>query len=858
MAKIKKSYKKASARLKKTSPNQKSKKKSTTKKSRKPVSRILKKDVARKKPVKPAKKRAPKKDKETISDKQLLSVAASAKDAIIMIDSSGAVSYWNPEAEKIFGYKLKEVVGKKLHEYIIPEKYRKAHLKSLANFRKTGKGDVIGKTVELEGLRKNGEEFPLELSLSSFKQDGRWYATGIIRDITYRKLLEEAVSTSEEQFRLLIEHSPDCICYISLDGKYLYMSPAGLRLNELKGMDKIRGQYCTENINAEFKDTIRNALERAECGETVSLEYASTTSSGKEIWWESLINPVKDGNGNVIKLIRFSKDITERKKAEDALSNALKETQTIIDTNPDIFYTYNLEGRLIKWNKGLEDLTGLTPQELMLRSAVEFVCEEDRPHVIERMKEVFEKGKSTVEAYFLSKDGSLVPYLCNGTILQNDKGDVVGFTGSGRDITKRKAFENALRNIATSVSTGRGGDFFCDMVFYLGRTLGVDYAFIGELVKEEPEKVKVISMCASGELSEPFEYDLKDTPCEQVTQEGICSFPSGVASKFPKDTMLLEMGIESYVGAPIRDKTGKTLGLIVLLNSRPLTNQEIAESTLAVCADRVASELNRKQAEEEIRSLLNEVTAYKERMESELKFAELVQKQLLPSNESLKDFKGCNIASHYMASSTIGGDLYDVLEYDENKVAFMLADVTGHGPSAAMIMAIVKGLVSSETYDYPSPYKLARRLNRKLLAMLPEGYFITLFFAVADLKKKTLTYVTAGHPPALMVGKRFDSPLILESNGPLVGIIEQKDFDVKEDIINFHPGDKLVFFSDGIFEVQNSNGKQYGFNSFKNLVFSQSDSSVNQLVDNTLAEINNFLDPKQEIDDIAIVAVEFT
>ncbi len=138
---------------------------------------------------------------EALSEKQgqLNTITSSVQDAIIMINEEGKVTYWNQAAEKIFGFSGEETRGRKLHEIIIPARYKGAHLEGFQSFQETGKGKAIGKTVELAGLRKNGEEFPLELSLSSIKIKGSWHAVGTIRDITKRKKAEEKERIHREQ-----------------------------------------------------------------------------------------------------------------------------------------------------------------------------------------------------------------------------------------------------------------------------------------------------------------------------------------------------------------------------------------------------------------------------------------------------------------------------------------------------------------------------------------------------------------------------------------------------------------------------------------------------------------------------------
>ena len=122
-------------------------------------------------------------------------------DAIIMMDAKGCIVFWNPAASRIFGYALEEVIGKDLHEMIMPERYRQQQTAALQEFFKSGHGGAIGKCVELMGRGKDGQEIPIELSLSALKSHGNWQAVGIIRDISKRKALEKEKDLLNIQLR---------------------------------------------------------------------------------------------------------------------------------------------------------------------------------------------------------------------------------------------------------------------------------------------------------------------------------------------------------------------------------------------------------------------------------------------------------------------------------------------------------------------------------------------------------------------------------------------------------------------------------------------------------------------------------
>lgn len=125
-------------------------------------------------------------------------VAETANDAVVSADSHGDIIYFNPAAERIFGYSADEATGQPL-TLLMPEQFRAAHCEGLTRFQATGEAHVIGKTVELVGRRKDGSEFPLELSLASWKTGERNFFTGIIRDITERKQAEESLRGSAAQ-----------------------------------------------------------------------------------------------------------------------------------------------------------------------------------------------------------------------------------------------------------------------------------------------------------------------------------------------------------------------------------------------------------------------------------------------------------------------------------------------------------------------------------------------------------------------------------------------------------------------------------------------------------------------------------
>ena len=139
------------------------------------------------------------------SEEKFRNMSLAAQDAIIMIDNDGCISFWNQAAADIFGYSYKEAMNQIYYTIMAPEYNQKLHQEEYEKFRKTGKGDLIGKTVELVVKRKTGDHFPAEISLSAIKLGGKWNAIGIIRDISLRKENEAELEKHRENLELLVK-----------------------------------------------------------------------------------------------------------------------------------------------------------------------------------------------------------------------------------------------------------------------------------------------------------------------------------------------------------------------------------------------------------------------------------------------------------------------------------------------------------------------------------------------------------------------------------------------------------------------------------------------------------------------------
>ncbi len=135
------------------------------------------------------------------SEGKYRAITDTAKDAIIMLDSNGKIIFWNPAAQRIFGYSTDEVLGKDCHDLLMPQIYVSAFQKGFEHYKKTGQGMAIGETIEITALRKGGEEFPVEMSLAAYQAHNTWQSIGIIREISKRKAAAKEKEKLQEEVR---------------------------------------------------------------------------------------------------------------------------------------------------------------------------------------------------------------------------------------------------------------------------------------------------------------------------------------------------------------------------------------------------------------------------------------------------------------------------------------------------------------------------------------------------------------------------------------------------------------------------------------------------------------------------------
>ena len=268
------------------------------------------------------------------SEMRMRAITDSAQDAILMMDVEGNVSHWNPAAEQIFGYTSAEALGQNLHALIAPPRYHAAHHAGFPAFLKTGRGAVIGKTLDLQAVRKDGKEIAVQLSLSSIQLHGEWHAVGILRDITERKRLEETLQKSEVKFRSLFDSTVDAVMLLDEKG-FFDCNEATLRMMGCSSRDEFCSKHPadlsppTQPCGTDSMVLAQERIGAALATGSQQFEWVHRRSNtGEDFPAEVLLSALTIEGRKVLQAI--VRDISERKQNEEELLMANNQLEDAI------------------------------------------------------------------------------------------------------------------------------------------------------------------------------------------------------------------------------------------------------------------------------------------------------------------------------------------------------------------------------------------------------------------------------------------------------------------------------------------------------------------------------------------------
>ncbi len=431
------------------------------------------------------------------SEEKFRRITSSALDAIIMMDDTGCISYWNEAAEEIFGYSAKEAIGKEMHTFLAPPKYFGAYEKGVRIFKETGQGPVVGKTLELTAMRGDGTEFPIELSVSAVQIKGRWHSIGILRDITERKKAEEVIATrlryeeglaacsrmlltgteSKEDLDQALGHllnaanasrvyfcenfedDVDGLCMRQtheIRAKGIRSRLGGKRLQHTPyqhGFDRWRkllskGKPINGKVET-FPSTERKILEPQK---TLSMLILPITVN--EEWYGFIgfddVQKKREWSDEDIRSLRTASEMIgiyiETKMFEEALRVSEERFRSLVENAKDIIYSLTPKGEITYISPKATDILGYDISYLIGKNIFSLLHAEDIQAAIEWFQSGLQKKErqSSFEFRLMHKDKSVRWLVTQSSLIQKGEGDIMEIIGVAHDFTEMKKILNDL------------------------------------------------------------------------------------------------------------------------------------------------------------------------------------------------------------------------------------------------------------------------------------------------------------------------------------------------------------------------------------------------------------------------------
>jgi PAS domain S-box-containing protein len=703
-------------------------------------------------------------------------------DIVALTDATGAIRFVNERFCEISGYTAPELLGQN-HRILKSGEHPVSFYRDLWATIMSGeiwRGSICNRD-------KSGRLYWVQTTIMPLLGlGGRILGYLSVRtDVTRLVLAERELALKTAELHLLFEHAPLGLSWreFNADGSpgpnhvnQRFCELIGLSRADAADLDNV--QRITHPDDWQQQAAL-NAEIYAGKRDSFTLEKRYLHADGATVWGILTVVVLREKDGRITHHFAMLEDITARHLAEEELRRTEARWRTYIQTASEILYALTPEGRLkfvsqawtAKLGHRVEDVVGTPFRDYL------------HPEDLQLWDVFFERTLATggdaegIEYRVRKKDGRWVWHASTGSAY-SDRDKRRAFFGVGRDISVRRQAQQELRAA-------------------LGR--------LEEMARIIDRSPSVVVLWRSEAGSWPVEF-----VSASVRQFGY----------EPEDLMSRRLNFRDITHPADRERVGAEVDAHAATGHREYNQEyriQCADGSVRWVDDHTIVRLDERGEVTHHEGLITDITERKaaeararEVQERELELARDVQQHLLPSR--FPDLGRIDVEVLSQPSQQLGGDYYDVLPVDDRHHGFVIADVSGKGAPAALMMASCRASLRLCAPCELSPAAVLRRVNRALQPDMPPGMYITLFYCIINLDTLELRFCRAGHESGLLLRAAGGNPVLLGEGGMALGMAPAELFDsiLEEGRVVLSPGDLLALYTDGVNEACNASGEEFG------------------------------------------------
>ena len=380
------------------------------------------------------------------SEQRLHGVVDSAMDAIIAVDEEQRIVLFNAAAEKMFGCSANDASGTAIERFI-PERFQKEHAKHLRRFGESGVTNrTMGALKTLWGVRSNGEEFPIEASISCADTEGKKLFTVIIRDMTERRQIEIAQKQSEERLHLAVQAGRMYVYEWDASSDIILRSPECVNILGSRQLLKTSRREMLARVHPDDRGLVESFFNGIAPGNPTShLSYRFLRSDGSVIWLETRARAIFDEKGTLQRTVGVVVDVTDRKQAELAIRESEERFRSVANTAPVMIWMSGRDRLFTYFNQPWLKFTGRPIEAELGNGWAESVHPEDRNGCLDTYTRAFDQQQPFNMQYRLRRHDGEYRWLLDTAVPRFEPdGSFAGYIGSCIDVTDRERAEEAL------------------------------------------------------------------------------------------------------------------------------------------------------------------------------------------------------------------------------------------------------------------------------------------------------------------------------------------------------------------------------------------------------------------------------